>query len=49
MVGTWDLLRESMDLALDAAPKGIDVGEVRDWLGGLPGVDGDPRPAHLGA
>jgi cobalt-zinc-cadmium efflux system protein len=36
--GTWGLLRDSMDLALDAAPKGVDVGEVRDWLCGLPGV-----------
>jgi cobalt-zinc-cadmium efflux system protein len=27
-----------MDLALDAAPRGVDVGKVRDWLCGLPGV-----------
>ena len=36
--GTWGLLRDSMDLALDAAPRGVDVGKVRDWLCGLPGV-----------
>ena len=35
---TWGLLRESLDLALDAAPKHIDVGAVRDALAGLPGV-----------
>jgi cobalt-zinc-cadmium efflux system protein len=38
LLGTWDLLRESLDLALDAAPKGIDTGEVRGWLEALPGV-----------
>ncbi|MEO8114002.1 MAG: cation diffusion facilitator family transporter [Phenylobacterium sp.] len=38
VLGTWGLLRDSIDLALDAAPKGIDVGKVRDWLGALPGV-----------
>lgn len=35
---TWGLLRESLDLALDAAPKHIDVAAVRDALAGLPGV-----------
>jgi cobalt-zinc-cadmium efflux system protein len=36
--GTWGLFRESVDMALDAAPKGVDVGEVRDWLSSQPGV-----------
>ena len=36
--GTWGLLRESFDLALDAAPKEIDVGQVREWLVAQPGV-----------
>jgi cobalt-zinc-cadmium efflux system protein len=36
--GTWGLLRESFELALDAAPRGIDVAAVRDWLAALPGV-----------
>ncbi len=40
VLGTWGLLRDSADLALDAAPRGIDVGEVRSWLAALPGVDG---------
>ncbi len=36
--GTWGLLRESVDLVLDAAPKGIEVAEVRAWLAERPGV-----------
>jgi cobalt-zinc-cadmium efflux system protein len=36
--GTWGLLQESFDLALDAAPRGIDVAEVHAWLAGRPGV-----------
>jgi cobalt-zinc-cadmium efflux system protein len=36
--GSWSLLRESFDLAIDAAPREIDVGAVRVWLAGLPGV-----------
>jgi cobalt-zinc-cadmium efflux system protein len=36
--GTWGLLRDSVNLALDAAPRGVDVAEVRAWLAGLPGV-----------
>ena len=39
VVGTWSLLRDSFDLALDAAPRGINVGAVRDWLSELPGVE----------
>lgn len=38
VVGTWGLLRDSADLALDAAPRGIDVEEVRRWLAAQPGV-----------
>jgi len=39
VLGTWGLLRDSVDLALDAVPKGIDVDKVRAWLSGLPGVE----------
>ena len=39
VLGTWGLLRDSMNLALDAAPRGIDVAEVRAWLAALPGVE----------
>lgn len=38
ILGTWGLLRDSADLAMDAAPRGIDVEAVRDWLAGRPGV-----------
>lgn len=37
-IGTWGLLRDSVDLALDAVPKGIDPEKVRDYLAGLPGI-----------
>ncbi len=36
--GTWGLLRESMNLALQAVPEGIDLAEVRKYLGALPHV-----------
>ena len=38
--GTWGLLRDSMKLALQAVPPGIDVVEVRRWLEARPGVEG---------
>ncbi|HEY0649207.1 cation diffusion facilitator family transporter [Phenylobacterium sp.] len=40
VLGTWGLLRDSADLAMDAAPRGIDVEAVRRYLAGLPGVEG---------
>lgn len=38
--GTWGLLRESLDLALDAVPPGIDAGEVGAYLRDLKDVRG---------
>lgn len=38
LLGTWSLLRDSVNLALDAVPEGIDPDAVRLWLGSLPGV-----------
>lgn len=35
---SWGLLRESLDLALDAAPRGVDVSAVRAHLLAMPGV-----------
>ena len=35
---TWGLLRDSVNLALDAAPRGVDVAAVREALLALPGV-----------
>lgn len=40
VLGAWGLLRDSADLAMDAAPRDIDVEAVRGWLGELPGVEG---------
>jgi len=36
--GTWGLLRESVDLAMDAVPEGVSRREVQDYLAGLPSV-----------
>jgi cobalt-zinc-cadmium efflux system protein len=38
VLGTWSLLRDSLDLALDAAPRGIDPKAVKTWLAERPGV-----------
>lgn len=38
VAGTWGLLRDSLDLALDAAPRGIDPDKVKAWLASRPGV-----------
>jgi cobalt-zinc-cadmium efflux system protein len=40
VIGTWSLLRDSANLAMDGAPRGIAVDEVRAWLAALPGVAG---------
>jgi cobalt-zinc-cadmium efflux system protein len=37
-IGTWGLLRDSVNLALDAVPEGIQPHEVEAFLAGLPGV-----------
>src|SRR5215475_3864962 len=38
LIGTWDLLRESVNLALDAVPANVDLHGVRQFLAGLPKV-----------
>ncbi|MEM5456735.1 cation diffusion facilitator family transporter [Paraburkholderia phytofirmans] len=38
VVGTWGLLRDSVRLALDAVPPGVDLQSIRDYLAGQPGV-----------
>jgi cobalt-zinc-cadmium efflux system protein len=38
LLGTWSLLRDSINLVLDAVPRGIDPGAVKDFLERLPGV-----------
>ena len=36
--GTWGLLREAVNLAMDAVPEGIDIHAVETYLAALPGV-----------
>lgn len=38
VVGTWQLLQDSINLALDAVPEGIEPLAVRTYLGDLPNV-----------
>lgn len=37
-LGTWGLLKESVNLALDAVPNDIQLGDVREYFTQLPGV-----------
>jgi cobalt-zinc-cadmium efflux system protein len=48
LMGTWGLLRQSLNLAMDAAPEGTDVQAVERWLGELPGV-ADVHHVHVWA
>jgi len=38
LLGSWALLRDSVNLALDAVPEGIDIGVIHQHLRALPGV-----------
>lgn len=46
IAGTWGLLQESVRLAMDAVPDGIDREGVEDYLAGLPGV-ADVHDLHI--
>lgn len=37
-IGTWGLLRDSLNLSLDAVPAGIEIAAVERYLAGLPGI-----------
>jgi len=37
-IGTWSLLRDSVNLAMDVVPEGIDRDAIETYLAGLPGV-----------
>ncbi len=39
LVGTWSLLRESVNLAIDSVPQGVDIGAVKAYLTDLEAVD----------
>jgi cobalt-zinc-cadmium efflux system protein len=45
---TWSLLREALDLAVDAVPRGIDPAAVERYLQLPAGRHRGPRPAHMG-
>jgi cobalt-zinc-cadmium efflux system protein len=38
LLSTWGLLRDSLNLAVDAVPRSVDPGAVRSYLTSLPGV-----------
>jgi len=38
VASTWGVLRQSVDLAMDAVPTGVSHDHVQAWLAGLPGV-----------
>jgi cobalt-zinc-cadmium efflux system protein len=46
LLSTWGLLRDSVNLALDAVPRGIDPVRVREYLEGLPGIS-DVHDLHI--
>jgi len=48
LVGTWGLLRDSVRLSLDAAPKNIDLAAIETWLRARPGVK-DLHDLHVWA
>ncbi|MBC7370231.1 MAG: cation transporter [Bdellovibrionaceae bacterium] len=37
-IGTWGLLRDSVTLAMDGVPTGVDIQEIRSYLAKSPGV-----------
>jgi len=43
---TWALLREAVDVLLEATPKGVDIGSVRDHITGVEGVH-DVHDLHV--
>lgn len=38
LVGTWSLLRDSMNLAMDSVPEGINIAGIREFLSGLENI-----------
>ncbi|XYH93672.1 cation diffusion facilitator family transporter [Sorangium sp. So ce1128] len=48
LVGTWGLLKDAANLALDAVPGHIDPEEVRSFLARIPGVE-DVHDLHIWA
>lgn len=38
LIGTWNLLKDSLNLSIDAVPKAINMSELREYLSGLDNV-----------
>lgn len=36
--GTWGLLKESINLSLDAVPEGMDINNIKEYLSGIPTI-----------
>jgi len=47
-ISTWDLMRDSANLAVDAVPRNVDLEKVRDFLTSRPGVS-DIHDLHIWA
>ena len=48
LVGTWHLLRESIDLSIDAVPQSIDIVDIKKYLGSLKNIS-DIHDLHVWA
>lgn len=48
LVGTWHLLRDSINLSIDAVPQGIDVSHIQNYLKGLENIS-DIHDLHIWA
>ncbi len=48
LIGTWSLLRDSINLSIDAAPQDIDVEEIQNYLNNLKNVS-DIHDLHVWA
>jgi len=48
LIGTWNLLRDSIDLSIDAVPQGIDVQHIQNYLNNLENVS-DIHDLHVWA
>ncbi len=38
LIGTWNLLKDSLNLSIDAVPKNIDITEIREYLSSLDNI-----------
>ena len=48
LIGTWQLLRDSIDLSIDAVPQGINISDIKSYLSGLKNIS-DIHDLHVWA